>query len=283
MRENDELFAFVLIPFNKEFDDIYQLGIKKSCADCNITSTRVDEQIFQESILERIYRQIDAADVIIADLSMQNPNVFYELGYAHAKEKMCIHLIQEKKKIPFDLAHHRHIIYDSITNLNAQLRSEITWVKNEVENIKKNKIKLNVKSTYGDLDTTNKYASKAIINFRIVLTNESSISSEIEAIYLYSSGKWEIYQNKEQCDSTDSDLPDFVTRHFLFPTINRLPKGSWARLNFQCQQYVAYASRGDDLTADYHAKGQVLIRLVTTSTHYDYTINVDVLCCDFPF
>ena len=73
MKQNEEMLAFVLMPFKQEFNDTYELGIKKSCADCDITSTRVDEQFFQESMLERIYRQIDVADIIIADLINAKP------------------------------------------------------------------------------------------------------------------------------------------------------------------------------------------------------------------
>ncbi len=49
-------FAFVLMPFGKKFDDIYQLGIKQTCTDLGIVAERVDEQIYSETMLERIYR-----------------------------------------------------------------------------------------------------------------------------------------------------------------------------------------------------------------------------------
>ena len=100
-----DIFAFVLMPFDKNFDDVYKLGIKEVATSLNIVAERVDEQIFQEGILERIYRQIDAADLIIADMSGQNPNVFYEVGYAHAKDKICILMTKETNDIPFDLKH----------------------------------------------------------------------------------------------------------------------------------------------------------------------------------
>lgn len=70
-------FAFVLMPFDDAFNDIYQLGIKEACKEVNIFCERVDEQIFDKgTILDRIYNQITKADIIIADLSGRNPNVF---------------------------------------------------------------------------------------------------------------------------------------------------------------------------------------------------------------
>jgi nucleoside 2-deoxyribosyltransferase len=45
-------------------------------------------------ILERIYNQIEAADLVIVDMSGRNPDVFYEVGYCHAKAKLCILLTQ---------------------------------------------------------------------------------------------------------------------------------------------------------------------------------------------
>ena len=88
-------FAFVLMPFGDEFDDIYRLGIQETAKEQGVVAERVDEQIYTESILERIYRQIDAADFVIADMTGKNPNVFYEVGYAHAKEKICTLITQK--------------------------------------------------------------------------------------------------------------------------------------------------------------------------------------------
>jgi nucleoside 2-deoxyribosyltransferase len=110
----NELFAFVLMPFDEDFDDIYKLGIKETAKTVGIRAERVDEQIYGEAILERIYQQIDIADIIIADMSGKNPNVFYEVGYAHAKKKFCILITDTADNIPFDLKHRRHIIYSSI-------------------------------------------------------------------------------------------------------------------------------------------------------------------------
>src|ERR1051325_8167860 len=111
--KEEKLFAFVLMPFSKEFDDMYKFGIKEPASQLEILAERVDEQIYTEGILERIYRQIDIADIIIADMTGQNPNVFYEVGYAHAKTKMCILLTSNANDIPFDLKHRRHIVYNS--------------------------------------------------------------------------------------------------------------------------------------------------------------------------
>jgi hypothetical protein len=47
-------FAFVLMPFSDDFDDVYLLGIKPACEKAGAYAERVDEQIFTESILQRI-------------------------------------------------------------------------------------------------------------------------------------------------------------------------------------------------------------------------------------
>lgn len=121
-------FAFVIMPFLKEFDDIYQLGIKPSCEKSGAYAERVDEQIFHESILQRIYNQISKADVIIADMTGRNPNVFYEAGYAHALGKPVILLTQAAEDIPFDLKHYPHIVYGGrITDLIPELERRVKF------------------------------------------------------------------------------------------------------------------------------------------------------------
>lgn len=126
-------FCFILMPFDEKFDDVYKLGIKQSCVDAGAYCERVDEQIFNETILERIYNQISKADVVIADMTGRNPNIFYEVGYAHALGKTTVLLTQEASDIPFDLKHYPHIIYNNkILKLKDELTQRVKWyVENE--------------------------------------------------------------------------------------------------------------------------------------------------------
>lgn len=87
-------FTFVLMPFSQEFTAIYKFGIKGAAEEVGAYAERVDGQLFDEGILERIFNQIGKADVIIADMTGRNPNVFYEVGYAHALNKVVLLLTQ---------------------------------------------------------------------------------------------------------------------------------------------------------------------------------------------
>jgi hypothetical protein len=64
-------------------------------------------------ILQDITRSIVESDVIVADITPTNPNVFYELGYAHALQKPTILLANRQlEKLPFDIGGYRVIFYD---------------------------------------------------------------------------------------------------------------------------------------------------------------------------
>src|SRR6266849_4602149 len=101
-------FVFVLMPFDSKFNDIYKFGIKGAADDVGAYAERVDEQMYICGILDRIFNQISKADVIIADMTGRNPNVFYEVGYAHALGKPVLLLTQATDDIPFDLKHRPH-------------------------------------------------------------------------------------------------------------------------------------------------------------------------------
>jgi hypothetical protein len=119
-------FAFVLMPFSGEFDDAYKLAIKPACDAAGVHAERVDDQVFHDDILQRIYNQIAKADVVVAEMTGRNPNVFYETGYAHALGKAVILLTKHAKDIPFDLQHYPHIIYgESLSTLREQLESRV--------------------------------------------------------------------------------------------------------------------------------------------------------------
>jgi hypothetical protein len=128
VKDDDKPFVFVIMPFDPEWSDVYDLGIKPACIAAGARCERVDEQMFLENILDRIYGQIEKADFIVAEMTGRNPNVFYEAGYARGVRKPTILLTQQVEDIPFDLRHYPHIVYgNSITTLKTELRKKIKW------------------------------------------------------------------------------------------------------------------------------------------------------------
>lgn len=284
MQPESEIFAFVLMPFADEFDDVYRIGIKEPAAKLGIRAERVDEQIYAEGILDRIYRQINLADIIIADMSGQNANVFYEVGYAHAREKLCLLLTNDAADIPFDLKHKRHIVYgSSIQTLREQLTSDLKWAKSQIDNIRKSRIRVSTKNISGELDKS-KWFANAKISFELDLHNDSNVASaEIESIYFYTGNDWKVFQNEAKCHSTDSDLPTLKHRHFLSSPIKRLPRSGWAPLRFRTERIVANALDGDEVKDRYPITGRSVLRLVTDQGHFDYDLTIDTVADSLPF
>jgi hypothetical protein len=290
--QQPKYFAFVLMPFDTAFDDVYKLGIKGAVAqfDNDLFAERVDEQIYREGILDRIYRQIQIADIVIADMTGQNPNVFYEVGYAHAKGKLCILLTADAADIPFDLKHQRHIVYGrSIVTLRRELEKELKWAVGEIEKQRTSHVKVTLQtlSGIGALDKS-KYFATANIPFVIDLENTSGDRAiAIHAIYFYSTAQWKLYQDEKECASTDAEgsfaARGFKKRHFLQPPIHVLQKDSWAQLKFETRGTLATAFEGEQFQDSYHVRGTSALRLVTADGNFDYDMPVDVEVNDIPF
>jgi hypothetical protein len=127
---NDQVMArrriFVAMPFSADFDDVYHLGIKQACDKIGATCIRVDEQIFEGGILERIYREIDSSDLVIGEMSVHNPNVYYEIGYATGRRKKVVLIARTAANIPFDFRNLPHVLYGgSINKLGGELVEHI--------------------------------------------------------------------------------------------------------------------------------------------------------------
>jgi hypothetical protein len=150
----------------------------------------------------------------------QNPNVFYEVGYAHAKNKICILLTQRTEDIPFDLKHHRHIVYGtSITLLRAQLTEEMAWAKAQIDTILSSRIKPSLKANGDGLLEKSKWVVSGTVNFKLDLNNNSAhASAEIDAIYFYAQKGWWLKQDGKECASTDSDRSDFPGERYFNPS-----------------------------------------------------------------
>lgn len=102
---------FLVIPFTKEFNDI-ALAIRQVAEDQGHTVVKIDELFATGSITKQIQDEIRKASLVIADISKQNPNVMFELGFAQSSGIPVLPLCQLGEHIPFDIASVRTIIYD---------------------------------------------------------------------------------------------------------------------------------------------------------------------------
>jgi nucleoside 2-deoxyribosyltransferase len=277
-------FAFVLMPFDPQFSDIYKLGIQAVATECGVVAERVDEQTFSETILERIYRQIDNADFVIADMTGRNPNVFYEVGYAHARDKLCTLLTQSADDIPFDLRHHRHIVYDgSIQTLKQKLTIELEWLKNQIERQKTNAFTIELRRVYGELKKTS-WSADAEVEFVFDIHNKTKKKSpDIEAIYLHTGKAWKFKQGGDDCPSAGVEGNANRVRHFVRSPVPRLSPGAWAQVKLIGTKQVWSKYSGDELKEKYTSSGFVTLELSTSEGSFEEQMNVNVEVEEFPF
>jgi hypothetical protein len=133
---------FVIIPFKKKYDDVYK-GIQTVANSLSVTCEKADEKAFVGQVMDRVYEMIKNAKIIIAELTplmrdcgedliakYHNPNVYYELGYAHALSKQVIMLTNDMKSAPFDVQGYSQIPYKSIRNLKPELEKTLRVLLN---------------------------------------------------------------------------------------------------------------------------------------------------------
>src|SRR4051794_7114624 len=94
--------------FKEIYEDVIAPAVRAATPDCECI--RADEIKEAGSIIRDIVSQLCDADLVIADLTDKNPNVFYELGVRHALGKPTILISQRIEDVPFDLRPYRTII-----------------------------------------------------------------------------------------------------------------------------------------------------------------------------
>lgn len=99
--------------FGEPYDSIYTEVIAPVCEDMGLSAFRADDIHRPGIILQDIITGIVESEVIIAEITPPNPNVFYELGYSHALFKSTILLAERDKQLPFDVRSYRCIFYDN--------------------------------------------------------------------------------------------------------------------------------------------------------------------------
>jgi len=113
--------AFVVMPFGRkqgpdgrwiDFNSIYQNLIKPAIEEAGLESFRADEEASSGDIITDMFQELLLADMVIADLSIDNANVFYELGIRHAmRRRGVVHIQAGRAYMPFDIITVRTLPY----------------------------------------------------------------------------------------------------------------------------------------------------------------------------
>ena len=101
----------------KNADKVLKHIIVPVCNICNLEPIRVDQINNTDVITQTIIDKLREADLVIADITGHNPNVFYEIGYRVCTNKPIIYLKNISEKIPFDITTIRTFEYD-LTDLD---------------------------------------------------------------------------------------------------------------------------------------------------------------------
>jgi hypothetical protein len=116
--------AFVAMEYREPFDTFYREVIKPQ-AEKLYEVVRIDEKSGPGVIFQDMQREIRRSDVVIAEITPANPNVFYELGYAQALEIPAILLAQRGGKLPFDIASYRVVFYDGSIGGKSRVEEDL--------------------------------------------------------------------------------------------------------------------------------------------------------------
>jgi tetratricopeptide (TPR) repeat protein len=113
--------AFVVMPFGKkkggdgslyDFNAIYQSLIKPALESAGFEPFRADEATTSGDILTDMFQELLLADLVLADLSIDNANAFYELGIRHAfRKRGIVHIQAGRAYMPFDIFNVRTLPY----------------------------------------------------------------------------------------------------------------------------------------------------------------------------
>jgi len=134
--------CFVIMPFSttkscteNKWLEIFNYIIKPGVEESKLGYECERSAAGRENIIKSIIDSLNKANVVIADLTDNNPNVFYELGVRHTLANRTILIAQGKKHIPFDLKPYPVAFYSESPVKIALFKKDI---KEKLEDIEKN-------------------------------------------------------------------------------------------------------------------------------------------------
>jgi hypothetical protein len=274
--------VFAIMPFGKQkshrnkgikidFDSIYEKAIKPACKEMNLSVIRADEEGCGGIIHTLMFERLVCAKIAIVDVSNQNANVCYELGFRHcARENHTIIIYDKKSKLPFDFCIERAIPYE----LNNGAISDINAYK------LKEALKLRLGNILETDNVKDSPAFELIDNFPKTELNETTLKIYLEKYKNYDEIKNKIESacNVDDLDSCISLIQneDFDIKFFACHIINQCKRlGIWnyivtflnenklQEIYFQQQLALAYNKTGN--ISDKEMSVKILNNLLKTN------------------
>jgi|SRR5215213_2856056 len=131
--------VFVIMKYeDKMLDYAYEMAIKPVIEEFYYTPVRMDKIQAGGMVTDQILKHIERSEIVLADLTGERPNCYYEAGYADASGKEIIFTIKKDCKIHFDVAVNRFICWESEAELENKLRERFKYIKekNSLKNYK---------------------------------------------------------------------------------------------------------------------------------------------------
>lgn len=107
-------YCFIAQPFDADmFDDRYTDIIEPVVHSCGLECYRSDRDTSVDNLVNSMEERIAKACIVIAEITLDNPNVWYELGYASALGKPIIMVCSDERTppFPFDIQHRNVLTY----------------------------------------------------------------------------------------------------------------------------------------------------------------------------
>lgn len=129
--------CFVIQAFDGgKFDRRYNETIRPALIKAGVEPQRADEILGLNPVIEKIETAIESAAICVAEVSEDNPNVWFELGYALALNRPTVILCDKsvRAKLPFDIQHRPVILYrtDSRSGYDELERDIVKFVSNQL-------------------------------------------------------------------------------------------------------------------------------------------------------
>ena len=137
--------CYVIMPFSKtktcsedEWTDIFQAIIKPAVEGAGLGYRCLRSEATTGNIIKKVINSLYQANIVVADLTDRNPNVFYELGVRHTLKTRTIMIAQRRKDIPSDLDGYASHVYKWKTTaqkeaLEKKLRSLLDHIEEDVD------------------------------------------------------------------------------------------------------------------------------------------------------